>query len=106
MNLDEFTRTKKACARDVAEVRKAITERDELLEKQSGATTKQTVEMSAKIRQKLRKLRERQNRLSELQVTEQRKQEKKKKGALSPEDMSHRNEVCSFFQQHQPPGGI
>jgi ElaB/YqjD/DUF883 family membrane-anchored ribosome-binding protein len=57
-NLDEFGRLKKKCARAVKDTRQLIEQRDELLEKQSGGGTKQTVEMSARIRHQLRQLRE------------------------------------------------
>lgn len=99
-NLDEFGRLKKKCARTVKDARKMIEERDELLEKQSGGGTKQTVEMSARIRHQLRALREDAQRMSDLQRKQQEKAEKKKKGGPSQEEVEHRAEIVDLTWKH------
>ena len=72
-SLDEFQRVKKRCARQVQEIRKAITDRDELLEKASGSANKTTVEMSARVRTQLRELRANAKKLKVIQIAEETK---------------------------------
>ena len=65
--LDEFGRLKKKIARDIAEVRKSIQERDELFAKQGGGGTTATVAMSAKIRQQLASVKAEASKMQQLQ---------------------------------------
>jgi hypothetical protein len=102
-SLDEFQRVKKRCARQVQEIRKAITERDELLEKVGGTANKQTVEMSAKVRVQLRELRADAEKLKEIQLAEEKKAAKAKKPdakAAAAEKVDHRKEVVDLVFSH------
>ena len=85
------------------EIRKAITERDELLEKSGGSANKTTVEMSARVRTQLRELRGDAERLKELQITEEKKAAKVKKPdakAAAAEKVDHRLEVVNLVFSH------
>ena len=102
-SLDEFQRVKKRCARQVQEIRKAITDRDELLEKVGGTANKQTVEMSAKVRVQLRELRADAEKLKEIQLAEEKKAAKAKKPeakAAAAEKVDHRKEVVDLVFSH------
>jgi SYP7 family syntaxin len=102
-SLDEFQRVKKRCARQVQEIRKAITERDELLEKVGGTANKQTVEMSAKVRVQLRELRADAEKLKDIQLAEEKKAAKTKKPdakAAAAEKVDHRKEVVDLVFSH------
>jgi len=102
-SLDEFQRVKKRCARQVQEIRKAITERDELLEKVGGSANKTTVEMSARVRTQLRQLREDAEKLKEIQLLEEKKAAKAKKPdakAAAAEKVDHRKEVVDLVFSH------
>merc|ERR1712216_179090 len=84
---------KKKIAKDVATVRQEIKERDELLEKQPG--TKQTVEMSANIRRKLKEINIDAHKLS----TEHRQAVNRKK-IKNSDEIEKRNEVVDLVFQH------
>jgi hypothetical protein len=102
-SLDEFQRVKKRCARQVQDIRKAITERDELLEKVGGSANKSTVEMSARVRTQLRALREDAEKLKEIQIAEEKKAAKAKKPeakAAAAEKVDHRKEVVDLVFSH------
>jgi hypothetical protein len=102
-SLDEFQRVKKRCARQVQDIRKAITERDELLEKVGGSANKTTVEMSARVRTQLRSLREDAEKLKEIQIAEEKKAAKAKKPdakAAAAEKVDHRKEVVDLVFSH------
>eukprot|EP00736_Rhodelphis_marinus_P004849 Rmarinus@m.8951 len=94
--VDEFIRTKKEIARQVNDIRKTIKERDELLGKSAG--TKQTIEMSARIRSQVRAVKDEANKLK--QIHQQDMKNKKKRNAMPPETIEHRNEVVELCFKH------
>ncbi len=69
---DEFDRLKKQAASQVREVRKLIQERDDLLKASSGSSGRQSVELSSKIREQLRKTKETEKKIQTLVVQEER----------------------------------
>eukprot|EP00735_Rhodelphis_limneticus_P011157 TRINITY_DN4220_c0_g1::TRINITY_DN4220_c0_g1_i1::g.8033::m.8033 TRINITY_DN4220_c0_g1::TRINITY_DN4220_c0_g1_i1::g.8033 ORF type:complete len:283 (+),score=39.02,sp/Q9SF29/SYP71_ARATH/29.54/7e-23,SNARE/PF05739.14/5.2e+03,SNARE/PF05739.14/9.2e-11,Syntaxin-6_N/PF09177.6/0.12,Syntaxin-6_N/PF09177.6/3.3e+02,DUF948/PF06103.6/6.1e+02,DUF948/PF06103.6/5.9e+02,DUF948/PF06103.6/0.06,NPV_P10/PF05531.7/4.1e+03,NPV_P10/PF05531.7/1.1e+02,NPV_P10/PF05531.7/0.43,Baculo_PEP_C/PF04513.7/2e+02,Baculo_PEP_C/PF04513.7 len=92
---DEFIQSKKEIARQIADIRKSIKERDELLGKSAG--TKQTVEMSAHIRSQIRAVKDEAMKLKQ---THQNDLRKKKKDKLPQEAIEHRNEVIDLAFKH------
>jgi len=104
-DLDEFQRTKKNCARLVSEIRKTISERDELLTKQHGSGTRQTIEMSAKVRSSIKKLKDQAEFLTNMQRQEAARASKptsmlNRKGGISAEEVEHRGEVVDLVFKH------
>jgi len=67
---DEFKRLKAQIAAEVKEIREALKEREQLLERPQTAGSKATVQMSHSIRQQLKGLRDDANKLRELQRKE------------------------------------
>jgi SYP7 family syntaxin len=106
--LDEFGRLKKKVARDIAEVRKNIQDRDELFAKQGGGGTTATVTMSAKIRQQLSSVRAEAAKMQQMQKEHEHKLEKRgtgdKKGMLKAnqelEEVRSRGDIVENVFKH------
>eukprot|EP00960_Hanusia_phi_P047275 758321-Hanusia_phi.AAC.1 len=105
--MDEFTRLKKLAARQVAEIRKMIGDRDELLEASGGSGGRQAVVLSSKIRELLRNVHEThkamQNQLSveERQMAkEEHLRVKGKASLLSKDDLDAHIQVVELTGKH------
>lgn len=106
--LDEFGRLKKKIAKDIAEVRKNIQDRDELFAKQGGGGTTATVTMSAKIRQQLAGVRAEAAKMQQLQKEHEQRMERRgtgdKKGMLQAnqelEEIRSRGDVVDNVFKH------
>jgi syntaxin of plants SYP7 len=106
--LDEFGRLKKKVARDIAEVRKNIQDRDELFAKQGGGGTTATVTMSAKIRQQLASVRAEASKMQQMQKEHEHRLEKRgtgdKKGMLKAnqelEEIRSRGDIVENVFKH------
>jgi len=91
--LDEFTRLKKEVHKELKACREAIKERDELLVKNAGS--KQTVEMSARIRAQIKTVREEAQQMAKIQ-----RSEANKKRGKNMEQVEHRAEVVELVFAH------
>jgi syntaxin of plants SYP7 len=106
--LDEFGRLKKKIAKDIAEVRKNIQDRDELFAKQGGGGTTATVTMSAKIRQQLAAVKAEAAKMQQLQKEHEQRMERRgtgdKKGMLKAnqelEEIRSRGDVVDNVFKH------
>ena len=61
--MDDFTRYKKLASRQVTEIRKLIAERDDCLEASSGSAGRQSVMLSAQIREQLKAVKDTHGRM-------------------------------------------
>ena len=93
---DEFLGLKTQVAREVREIRSALKERDELLQK-GASGTKQTVQMSHQIRTQIKGAKEDAQRLLALQKKEAAKKDKKGTNATQVEE---RQEVVELVFKH------
>ena len=106
--LDEFGRLKKKIAKDIAEVRKNIQDRDELFAKQGGGGTTATVTMSAKIRQQLAGVKAEAAKMQQMQKEHEQRLERRgtgdKKGMLKAnqelEEIRSRGDIVDNVFKH------
>ncbi|KAJ3092779.1 hypothetical protein HK102_003042 [Quaeritorhiza haematococci] len=94
-NLDEFTRLKKRIHNAVKDIRVALKEREELLQR-SGTTT-ETAEASYRARTMIRNLKEDTQRLDEIVTKEEKKKGKRK---VEEDELVRRREIVQLCFQH------
>eukprot|EP00288_Rhodomonas_lens_P013008 CAMPEP_0177710732 /NCGR_PEP_ID=MMETSP0484_2-20121128/11489_1 /TAXON_ID=354590 /ORGANISM="Rhodomonas lens, Strain RHODO" /LENGTH=168 /DNA_ID=CAMNT_0019222427 /DNA_START=290 /DNA_END=793 /DNA_ORIENTATION=+ len=106
-DLDEFSRLRKQAARQIAEIRKLINERDELLEASSGSGGAQSVTLSHKIRQTIKEAHESHKAMQNFVAQEEKDRERQKaKGAkgnlplLAPEEVDEHLGVVELTLKH------
>mmetsp|Transcript_46322 Transcript_46322/g.145332 ORF Transcript_46322/g.145332 Transcript_46322/m.145332 type:complete len:289 (-) Transcript_46322:143-1009(-) len=97
---DEFTRLKKMSAKQMTEIRRMITERDELLSS-SGGGGKAAVQMSSRIRELIRNAHDLHGKMQEKLSKEEKEVAKgKKNGKLTPEDLEIHQQMAELVSKH------
>ena len=101
-DMDEFTRMKKLAARQVSEVRKLISERDECLEASSGSSGRMSVELSARIREQLKTLKETHTRMQNALHQEEKDRNKGGKALLeaNADDIAEHVRIVELTAKH------
>ena len=101
-DMDEFTRLKKLAARQVTEIRKLITERDDCLEASSGSSGRQSVMLSSQIREQLKNVKETHERMQNALHQEEKERNKGGKALLdaNADDINEHVRIVELTAKH------
>ena len=99
--LDVFTRLKKLSGKQIAEIRRTIQERDELISSSSGSGGKAAVQLSARVRELLRGVQDTHGKM-QAQVAKEEKDLAKGKRNLpyTQEDLEAHREIAVLVSKH------
>jgi hypothetical protein len=100
--MDDFTRWKKLAARQVAEIRKLLSERDECLEASSGSSGRQSVMLSAQIREQLKNVKDTHGKMQSAVYEEEKERDKGDKKLLeaSGDTIDEHHRIVELTAKH------
>ena len=98
---DEFTRLKKLSSKQIGEIRRTITERDELISSSSGSGGHASVQLSARIRELLREVQDTHGLMQKCVAKEEKKLAKGKRDLpYTQEDLEAHREITELVGKH------
>jgi syntaxin of plants SYP7 len=98
---DEFTRLKKLSSKQIGEIRRTITERDDLIASSSGSGGHQSVQLSARIRELLREVQDTHGLMQKCVQREEKKLAKGKRDLpYTQEDLETHRETVILVGKH------
>ena len=99
--MDEFTRLKKLSHKKIAEIRKTISERDELISSSSGSGGKASVQLSSRVRELLREAHDTHAKMQARVAKEEKDLAKGKRNLpYTQEDLEMHKEITELVSKH------
>jgi len=99
--LDEFTRLKKLSGKQIAEIRRTIAERDELISSSAGSGGKSAVQLSSRVRELLREVHETHSKMQARCAKEEKDLAKGRRNLpYTQEDLETHREVTELVGKH------